>query len=557
MRALAAAVAITAALALVFAAPSALAHGDEDHSSSDDADRPDGPFPHPSGHDRFLGQQWWGDVTTIPTPQGTPTDPAISSGWLVWTSQNASGDNIVAYNLSQDVRVQVTDDGYDQFEPAVVGSQVVWIERVQTTYKVRTYNLHTGEGRVVEKTSNYVRDVTISSDWIAWEVFVEDEPGSADSWDIYAYDRDRGAKFGVATDRETDVDPVIVGDHVSWRRREYSQWDVWVIDLTDVEASRVTADVQQERYLRAGEDSFVYTQEHRDRTGFHGYRYFPESGRTVDLGFDPPSRTGAWPAPNGLILQDPYVTNTSLTYRLDDTGAAYDLHTGRVDVQEMTIPTDRHMGIVVGDGDQRKLAHFRYSPLAQEPPPEITIESPTESARVSNLTTVEGTVEVGDWPAPSEVLVSLDTGRRWVPADGTTTWQVTIDLSEVNVGRHVIRVGANFPDGPPQQDKVRVVVGQPLDFTKDLTPRLEGQSRSLAAAVLDTIPLLVVLILALLAVLLLLVRTYLRWERERNPEARYVAPEEPPPPHDNPAEAAGREAGDPATGSGSETGPRT
>lgn len=532
---------VTILSAILLVAAGALAHGDEGHGGSDGADGNEtgdayqGPHPHARGTENLLGLPFWGEVSVVADGDARPSQPTNSRGWVAWIDEGA-GD-LVAYNLSRDVRVQVTDDPLRQQAPALDGSRLVWIEVDGTTKRVRFYDLDAGQTRVLFETESSIQSPAISDRWVTWQVRSDGEGASRATWDVQAYDLQSGRTVPVATGSQTDVDPVIVGDHVAWRQREYTQWDVRIENLTTGREGRVTADVNDETHLRAGPDSLLFTKQLRDRPDQRVYRYHPSTGRTVETGLQAPQRDGAYPMEDGILYLQSFVENRTLSLFVDSTGTNVPLHQGRLDIQEMTVPADRTVALVVGSGEERILATYTISPLATAPRPRVLIEEPTEGATVTNTTLVRGQVVPRDWPDPTDVYVSVSGSPRWVPASGTTTWQAEIDLSQAPTGRHVIEVAAEFPGGTPQDETVSVLVGQPLDFTKDLSPRFDSQTQDLLGALLGTIPLLVVLVLALVALLLFLARTYLRWLRERYPEVRYVPPDEPRAPAEPPGEA--------------------
>lgn len=537
-------VAILAATLLL--AAGALAHGGEDHGGSggtdaNETDAGTGPRPHLGGYERFLGRPFWGDVSVLTDASSRPADPAVSAGWIAWVDQD-TGD-LFAYNDSRGVRVRVTDDGIRQRSPSIDGDRLVWIESDATTYRVAFYDLQAGRNEVLYETDEVVQEPTIDGRWVAWQVRHQDEGSSRASWDIRAYDLRSGRTLPVATGPQSDVDPAIAGDHVAWRQREYTQWDVWVEDLESGRERRATADVNVEDHLRAGPRSFMFTKERRTVPDTDTYRYYPSSDRAVETGMKVPSARGPYPTDDSALYLQPYVRNRTLSLYVDETGVADRLHFGRLDITDLAVGGNRSVALVVETGDGPRLVSYTYSRLAEAPRPRVVIEEPSPSSTVTNLTTVRGRVAPEGWPQPTQVYVSLKGNPQWVVASGTTTWQTRINLSQIPTGRHVIEVAADFPGGPPQRGEVSVVVGQPLDFTKDLSPRFESEARSLLSAILGTIPLLIVLVLAVLVVVLFLARTYLRWLRERYPEARYVRPDEPRPPNGGQAEGATGDGG--------------
>lgn len=567
MRRRAAVAAIVTALAVLLVAlalaPGAAAHEGEDHDGSSSGGStgaghgngsrpPRSVVPVKRGYEVFLGEHFWGSVSSVPNPDHVPSDPAISPGWVVWVAENGSRTDIHAYNLSKGIRVEVTDDEAEQRAPAIDGSQVVWRESDDSGYRLQLYNLEAGRSKVLTRSPDILKNPTISGRWVVWQDFrSRSEASEASSWDLFAYDLKKDRELPVATGSSTDTDPAVVGDHVAWRHRQYGQVDIKVQNLTTGRTARVTANVNLEVNLRAGNASFVYFQRHRTRPGYHGYRYYPGAARTVNLGFDAPSSTGALPADGAVVIQRPFIENETLAIRPTEEDSATTLHTGRLDYRSVTPPANQTIAAVVGTPEGRTLITYQYSHLADDPTPEVTITEPKTTDVVGNETTVKGRVDFqGPWPPPTRVFVTLDDAQGWVLASGTTEWTAKLDLSDVNPGRHTLIAAAEFPEGPTWSTEVRIAVGAPMDFTQNLSG-FGAETKGLIAAILGTLPLLVVLALTLLAVLLLAARTYLRWLRERYPDARYVAPDEPGPPHDNPAEAAGEpdEAQDAGAGS--------
>jgi beta propeller repeat protein len=540
------AVALILLVAAVVLAPGAAGHAGEDHDggSSDGAGDTSGGsgriVPLLRGYDTYLGQRFWGHVSSVPTPDHEPSEPAISKGWVAWVARNGTQTDIHAYNLSKGIRVEVTDDDAGQREPSIDGARVVWREETEEGYRVEMYDLANGRSETIATVPAIVKNPTINGRWIAWQDRRgADQASRSSSSDVYAYDLEKERELPVATGATTDVDPAVVGDDIAWRQREYGQWDVHVQTLTTGQTKRITADVNREVNLRSGEDSFVYLQQHRSRPGYHAYRYYPSADRTVDLGFDAPSSTGAHPAGDAVVIQENYVSNATLAIRTIEADGYETLHTGRLDYRHVTTPANRSMALVVGTQGGRDLVTYQYDRLADDPPPEVSITEPKATDVVGNTTTVKGRVEVEEpWPEPTRVFVSLDAAEGWVLASGTLNWTASVDLTDVNPGRHSLTATAEFPTGPTWSTDVRIAVGSPADFTQDLSDQYGAESKGLVAAILGTIPLLIVLILAIAAIILFAARTYFRWLRERYPDAQYVPPDDPGPPHDNPAEAA-------------------
>ena len=155
---------------------------------------------------------------------------------IAWnTVVYSSGGDIVGYEVGDSLAFVVSADVDDEVEPAVWGSNVVWIAYSPGGASLR---LRAGMDSVATVRTAGADDLggpDVSHKYIVWH----ENAGSG--FDIYAYDFDTGEVMTVCDDPGDQMNPRVWGRVVAWEDRTYDGGDIHVADLASGKRVAVAA----------------------------------------------------------------------------------------------------------------------------------------------------------------------------------------------------------------------------------------------------------------------------------------------------------------------------
>ncbi|OQY03282.1 MAG: hypothetical protein B6I25_08240 [Planctomycetales bacterium 4572_13] len=155
-------------------------------------------------------------------------DPDVSGNLTVYR-HDGSNKTIYIYDSDPNTNQVVSAASTDQYEPAIDGTIVVWMENVGPP-QVFVRDVSTTDLALrISPTSNWQRNPAISGRVIVW-----DEDSGDGTYNIYGYDLDdpETGTFSICTAAGDQKYPAISGNIVAWQNAVDD--NIWAIDLDDM-----------------------------------------------------------------------------------------------------------------------------------------------------------------------------------------------------------------------------------------------------------------------------------------------------------------------------------
>ena len=127
-----------------------------------------------------------GDYTTIGRFEGD-NGTLIDGGLVTWREQR----QVFLYDASTGETIQITDNDEGNRFPTVSQGRVAWTSTDSgNTRKVYLYDVTTGETEEIYSSPDFLSEVKISGDHLAWRQYMGADPGPI--WDIFVHDVSTG-----------------------------------------------------------------------------------------------------------------------------------------------------------------------------------------------------------------------------------------------------------------------------------------------------------------------------------------------------------------------------
>ena len=161
----------------------------------------------------------------------------ISGSWLVWQDnrnelrERLERYDIYAYDLRSDREIPVAVGPGNQRHPAIHGDIVVWSDNRNSSQigtraegchnlpdrrcDIYSYNLATGEEKLLVQTGNNNGSPSIHGNLVAWQQYLE-AGGSI----IVLLDLSTGERRDIGSGGRSETRPLVSGNHVVWSVRE-------------------------------------------------------------------------------------------------------------------------------------------------------------------------------------------------------------------------------------------------------------------------------------------------------------------------------------------------
>jgi beta propeller repeat protein len=147
----------------------------------------------------------------ISTDTGDQYDPALYGSTVVWVDDRNGNEDIYGYNLSTYQKLRITSDPRDQCNPAIYENIVVWQDYRNNNWEIYAYDI--SEKQEFRVTSNrYNQEFpAIYENIVVWQ---DDRNGG---WDIYGYNLSEKEEFQITNSPWLDESlPGIYGGIVVW-----------------------------------------------------------------------------------------------------------------------------------------------------------------------------------------------------------------------------------------------------------------------------------------------------------------------------------------------------
>ena len=169
-------------------------------------------------------------------------DPAISGSYVVYSDRRNIGDaDIYLYNLNTHTETQITSGGGDQLLPDIDGTKVVYTDFGTGKTDIVLYDIATGlTTRLTNDPANQ-RNPAISGNRVVYE---DDRNGDSE---IYMMDLATMTETRLTDEPHTQRGPVICGSKVVWEDYRNGNADIFILDLGANTVTVVTDDPGQDK----------------------------------------------------------------------------------------------------------------------------------------------------------------------------------------------------------------------------------------------------------------------------------------------------------------------
>lgn len=164
---------------------------------------------------------------TSGTATSSQYQPQLEGDYVAWLdNRNGVDDDIYAYRLSSDTRIDVALKPGQQRHQRISGNRVVWQDNRDGDFDIYSYDLST---EIETRLSEGVGDQTlpqISGDLVTWQVLRDG------NYDIYAYSFATASPQRISSDVTTQSRPQVSGGRLAWLDHRRGVVDVyWSGDL--------------------------------------------------------------------------------------------------------------------------------------------------------------------------------------------------------------------------------------------------------------------------------------------------------------------------------------
>lgn len=346
------------------------------------------------------------DPAPVTRNSSADTRPDIDGDWVVWLSDDGSGDEVHRHNLTTGETVQVSDSSYDAKYPRVRDGRVTWYASDGHDYEIWLYE--NGSARRV--TGNLTDDFTpeLSDTHIIWRGQGGSDAG--DDEEIFLYDIAADTTTQLTADDFSVDRPVLSETTAAWMQHDGDDYEIVRYQIASGQTTTLTDNDKPDRTPAVSSDMVAWLT--FDGSDYEVYRHEPATGTqrltNNDLADEAPRVAGrfiTWPSSvdevGQVSLRD--VTRDETTYFTSfSITAEPTLRVGNVSMPE-------------GNSGPHTLAF------------EVRLSAPTDH----EVTCRYATVDLGS--ATPEVDYTPVSGQlRFLPGDVAKTVEVTV-FGEIDV----------------------------------------------------------------------------------------------------------------------------
>lgn len=150
----------------------------------------------------------------------------LSERMLVWSNEETEGKrDILAFDLEQDMLINITDDAPSQEWPATAGNLVVWMDERNDGGDIYAYDLGAQEEFPIVTAPLTQTMPSTNGSLVVW---IDNRDGNDD---LYGYDLETQTEFLIVTGPADRAMPVVQGNFVIWMEDQREDWDIYGYDL--------------------------------------------------------------------------------------------------------------------------------------------------------------------------------------------------------------------------------------------------------------------------------------------------------------------------------------
>lgn len=167
----------------------------------------------------------------ISTDTGDQYDPALYGSTVVWVDDRNGNEDIYGYNLSTYQKLRITSDPRDQCNPAIYENIVVWQDYRNNNWEIYAYDI--SEKQEFRVTSNrYNQEFpAIYENIVVWQ---DDRNGG---WDIYGYNLSEKEEFQITTNPYFQQFPALYEDICVWYDSRHGNSDIYGRTISELPSS--------------------------------------------------------------------------------------------------------------------------------------------------------------------------------------------------------------------------------------------------------------------------------------------------------------------------------
>lgn len=161
-------------------------------------------------------------------------NPAIYGDIVVWEDDRNGNYDIYGCNLSTQDQFPICTNPHDQLNPAIYGDIVIWVDSRGKYKSIYGYSLSAQEEFPIATSPSLKSDPAIYGDIVVWT----DKRNRNE--DIYGYNLETKKEFQITTDPEDQHYPAIYNDTVIWVDERYLMGAIYRYDLSEQQEYQIT-----------------------------------------------------------------------------------------------------------------------------------------------------------------------------------------------------------------------------------------------------------------------------------------------------------------------------
>lgn len=182
-------------------------------------------------------------------------NPAISGNKIVWVDSRNGSNDVYLYDLSTNTERRITSLASNyRYDSDISEDKIVWYEYRDGIYDIYLYDLSTSTERRITDGQGSAFNPAISGENMVW---VDSRTGS---YDVYLYDltTNTGRRITTSTASQYAWYPAISGNKIVWFQTDSGGSDIYLYDLTNNTERRITAGQGKAYYPAISDEKIIW-----------------------------------------------------------------------------------------------------------------------------------------------------------------------------------------------------------------------------------------------------------------------------------------------------------